>query len=227
MIQFNLLPDVKLEYLKAERTRKLVVSVSVLVTIVAIALLVLLLSVTILQKKHLNDLSRDIKSEKSKIEGQSDLNKILTVQNQLNSLTGLHKTKPAASRLTAFLTQITPAKASISNYNVDFNVHNMTIAGTADALATINQYVDTLKFTTYTAGDTTPTSAFSDVVLTSFGLTQHEADYTITLNYDPKIFDITEDVKLTVPNKVTTRSELEQPTDLFKLPVDKPTGSTR
>lgn len=267
MIQFNLLPDVKLEYLKAERMRRLVISVSVLVTAAALILMALLLSVTALQRKHLHDLNNDVTTLTKKIGGRSDLNKILTVQNQLSSLTDLHAAKPAASRLTDFLSQITPNQASINTLNVDFNQHQITITGTADSLATVNQYVDTLKFTTY--GAVTPLStdssitcqnvgssalssedktqaaencsndggksinpaptdtskqAFSDVVLASFGLTQHEADYSITLTYDPVIFDITQAVTLTVPNKITTRSEVEQPTDLFKLPVDTPSS---
>ena len=230
MIQFNLLPDVKLEYLKAERTRRLVISVSVLVTAGALVILLLLISVTSLQRKHLSDLNKDIKSLSNKISGQTDFNKILTIQNQLSSLTSLHAQKPAASRLTGFLSQVTPNQASINNLNVDFNQHQVTLTGTADSLATVNQYVDTLKYTKYAVkGSSDSKLAFSDVVLTTFGLTQHEADYTITLTYDQTIFDITQDVSsLTVPQLVTTRSDVAQPADLFKLPVDTPNaGATK
>lgn len=226
MIQFNLLPDVKLEYLRAERTKRLVIGVSALVTIAALALLVGLLSVTALQRKHLSDLNKDIKAESTKIQGQSDLNKILTVQNQLKALTDLHGAKPAASRLSTYLSQITPTNADINNLSTDFTQHTMTITGTADALATVNQYVDTLKFTTYSTKDSDSTNAFPSVVLSSFGLSQHEVNYTISLSYDPPIFDITQEVKLTVPKQVTTRSEIDRPTDLFKLPIDTPTGTT-
>lgn len=226
MIQFNLLPDVKLEYLKAERLRKLVIAVSALVTLAALVVMLALLSVTILQRKHLSDLNKDIKSQSSQLEGQADLNKILTVQNQLGSLTDLHSAKPAASRLTDYMKQLTPSKAAISSLNIDFNQHTLNITGTADSLATVNQYIDTLKFTTYKADDGTSQNAFSSVVLASFGLTTHEADYNITFSYDPTIFEITKSVTLTVPNIVTTRSETEQPSDLFKLPVDNPASST-
>lgn len=227
MVQLNLLPDVKLQYLKAQRQRRLIISISTLVTLVAVALMVILLAVTILQRKHITDLNNDIKTQSKSISGRENINKILTVQNQLASLTNLHATKPAASRLADYLGQVTPDQASINNLNIDFNQHQITITGTADSLATINQYVDTLKFTTYSVkGNDGSQNAFSSVVLSSFGLTQHEADYTITLNYDPTIFTITDDVTLTVPNKITTRSEVEQPTDLFKLPIDKPDTKT-
>lgn len=226
MIQFNLLPDVKLEYLRAERARRLVIGISIIVSAVAVALLLALVVTTSLQRKRLTNLTATIKSESKKIEGQPDLNKILTIQNQLSSLTTLHQGKPAVSRLGDYLSETTPANANINNLTIDFNQHQMTITGTADSLATVNQYVDTLKFTTYSDDSTKNQPAFSNVVLSSFGVTQHEADYTITLSYDPNIFDITQNVKLTVPpNKVTTRSALEQPTNLFKLPIDKPAGT--
>lgn len=228
MTQFNLLPDVKLQYLKAERLRRLVISVSILVAIAAIAVLALLLSVTVLQRKHLSDLNRDIKADSAKIQGQTDINRILTVQNQLGSLTTLHDGKPAASRLAAYLNQVTPAQANIDNLQMDFVQHTVSLGGTADSLSTVNQYVDTLKFTTYkTATNTTATKAFSSVVLTSFGYATHEVSFTITFNYDPTIFDLTQTVTLTVPQQVTTRSEVDKPTDLFKLPEDSTNGTKR
>ena len=115
MIQFNLLPDVKLDYIKAQRTRKLVFSMSFIVSACAIALLVLLLSASALQRKHLSDLSNDISKESKTLRAKSNIDTILTVQNQLDSLTALHDAKPAAGRLSSFLNALTPATVSISS----------------------------------------------------------------------------------------------------------------
>lgn len=223
MIQLNLLPDVKLEYIKAQRSRRLVFSVSVLVTVVSVVLLLLLLSADGLQKKHLNDLSRDISSESSKLQKEPNINKILTVQNQLQSLTALHAGKPAVSRLFDYLNELTPANVNITDLKVDFTQQTATITGTSDSLSNVNKYIDTLKFTTYTTKDNpTKTPAFSNIVLSSFSLStgsqdpSQAANYTISMAYDKNIFDITQNVKLLVPNLVTTRSQLDQPTDLFK-----------
>jgi Tfp pilus assembly protein PilN len=227
MVQFNLLPDVKLQYLKAERSRRIAIGVSILVSAVCVALLLLLLSITQLQKKHLQDLSKDIKNDSSKLANIPDLNKILTVQNQLASLTGLHNSKPAASRLFPYLAQVVPAQVDANNLTLDFTQHTITVAGTADSLSTVNKFVDTLKFTTYSvkgSSDTKP--AFSNVVLSSFSLSEKQASYTVTLAYDPVIFDITQDVSLKVPSQVTTRSEMDKPNDLFVAPTttNKPQG---
>ncbi|HET7320728.1 MAG TPA: PilN domain-containing protein [Candidatus Saccharimonadales bacterium] len=225
MIQFNLLPDVKLQYLKAERLRRVVISLSVLVTVASLALLLLLLSITGLQKKHLADLTSDIKKDSSTLEKQPDLNKILTVQNQLSSLTGLHNSKPAVSRLFGYLSQVVPTQVNANNLTIDFAQHTLTITGTTDSLSSVNKFVDTLKFTTYSVkGVDGSKPAFSNVVLTSFGTTKTQATYTVTLGYDQAIFDITQDVSLSVPNIVTTRSELDKPNDLFALPANGKVG---
>jgi hypothetical protein len=205
MIQLNLLPDVKLEYIKAERQRRLVTSFSMLAGIFCVSLLILLLFANALQKKHLNDLSKDIASESSKLQNEPDISRILTVQNQLESLTSLHAAKPAAPRLFDYLNQVTPAQVAVSNFNTDLAQSTATITGTADTLRSVNQFVDTLKFTKYTIddGSNNPTKAvpFSDVVLSSFGLSTGSestkpANYTITLTYDKTIFDITKKIKL-------------------------------
>lgn len=225
MIQLNLLPDVKLEYIKAQRSRRLTISVAVLVTIASVVLLVGLFSVSLLQKKHLSDLSKDIASESSKLQKQPQIDKILTVQNQLQSLTALHDAKPAASRLFGYLNDLTPAQISITNFSTDFTQQTATITGTADALSSVNKYVDTLKFTTYTSSMVpTATKAFKGVVLSSFGLTAvhdvHDpngaATFTINTAYDKNIFDTTQQVKLAIPSLTTTRSEIDKPSDLFK-----------
>jgi hypothetical protein len=242
MIQLNLLPDVKMEYIKAQRSRRLVTTVSVLASVGAIVLLGGLLSVGALQKKHINDVNKDIVSSRKNLEKKPQINKILTVQNQLESLPGLHSTKPSASRMFEYLNSVTPSDISLGSLDIDFINYEINITGSAPSLAGVNKYIDTLKFTTFTSeessaeapsaesspGDKLP--AFSNVVLTGFSLgtdTQQssKATYIITLSYDPLIFDITKTVKLSVPNRITTRSAISQPTELFQA-ASPPTATS-
>lgn len=222
MIQLNLLPDVKLEYIKAQRSRRLISTIAIAVAIGSVAILVLLVLANGLQRKHLSDLTKDITKESAQLQQKQDVSRILTVQNQLQSLTALHAGKPAAYRLFTYLNQVTPVQVAINSFNADFTQQTVTIAGSADALASVNKYVDTLKYTTYTTDTvTTPTKAFSNVVLTNFSLsnssqTGKPASYTITATYDKAIFDITQNAKLSVPTQTTTRASLNQPTDLFE-----------
>jgi len=220
MIQFNLLPDIKQQYIKAERQKHLIVFISTVASIAAIALLiVLILIVDVWQKKSISDLNGDIKNNTSQLSSTQDLNKILTVQNQLNSLGPLHDKKAVAGRLFDYIATLTPANATISKLSVDYSKSTIQISGNADALSTVNTFVDTLKFTTYKASGSSvapATNAFSQVVLSAFGKTNTATTYTINASFDPVIFSETSNVDLTVPKITTTRSALDQPTDLFK-----------
>ena len=235
MIELNLLPDIKLEYLKAQRTRRLVLSIAVIASVASIALLLLLLSVDGLQKKHLSDLNNDIKDETQQLQGKPDINKILTVQNQLESLKALHDGKPDAFQLFGYLAQVTPVNDDLNNLTVDFTADSMVITGDSDSLSNVNQFVDTLKFTTYTTDQNPKSSkAFNNIVLAAFSLStgvtasgtpassnSKPATFTINLNYDPTIFDITQKVTLHVPSEVSTRSNINSPNDLFTAPGGK------
>lgn len=234
MTELNLLPDIKLEYIKAQRMRRRVMAICVLVTGASVLILVLLLGVGAVQKKHLSDLNKDIAAESSELKNKPDIEKILTVQNDIPSLNELHAKKPAMARVFDYLNQVTPDKVSISELSIDTTTQTVTATGFTDALSTVNKYVDTLKFTKYSEADSdTSTNAFNNVVLSSFGFStdtaasaDQAAGYTIVFQYDPTIFDITMDIKLTVPTLTTTRATVNTPTELFKsAPAKKTEGA--
>ena len=216
MTQLNLLPNIKLEYLKAERARRLVMGISIIISVFALVVVGGLLIITTLQKDQINALARDISKQGAVISGQKNLNEILTIQNQISTLTTLHEQQPAVSNVATYLNQIMPVTASISSLAVDFNANTMVLTGNADSIATINQLVDSLKFAKYSVKGTLGSkNAFSSVILNSYGLTTSGANYTINLSFDPTLFNITDTISLNVPTKVTTRSQLDQPTILF------------
>jgi hypothetical protein len=218
MVQFNLLPDVKIQYLKAKRQKHIMVLISSLAIVASLVVLLIMIStVKVLQKKHISDLNKDIASASKELDGTKDLTKILTIQNQLKELPNLHEQKPAASRLFSYLSQTAPSQASISRLSVSFEMNTITIDGSAGDLSVVNTFTDTLKFTRYSIDGAEATkNAFSDVVLSSFSRDSKTATYSITAKFDPVIFDGTTEPKLVVPNIVTTRSEVEQPTALFQ-----------
>ncbi len=212
MIQFNLLPDIKLEYIKAQRQKRMVISLSTIASFVAVGLMViLLLVVDVWQKKSMSDLNSDITNKSAQLQNNSaNLNKILTVQNQLSALTQLHDQSPVTSRLAGYIGQLTPSSVTISSFNVDFAQHAINISGSAGTTQNVNTYADTLKFATVkTASADRP--AFSGVVLASLAVTSKDVSYTINLTFDPAIFSATVNPTLTVPQQITTRSVVDQP----------------
>lgn len=230
MIQFNLLPDVKLEYVKAKRAKHLVVLVSVVLASLAVGvMMVLFFGVNVVQKRHLNNLSKDITEKSDQLKQEKDIDKILTVQNQLNNLNKLHDAKPAAERIGDYLEKVTPHDVAISTLSVDFGVNTLKFDGKATSVKSVNQMIDTMKFAEYKLTEkgedgkstTTTGSAFSSVVLASFDRADGEekmpVTYEITANFDPLIFNVTKKISLVIPaSKITTQSVTERPTPLFQ-----------
>jgi len=163
--------------------------------------LMAIVAVNVVQKKSLSDLDADISKYSKQLKDTKDLDKILTVQNQLTTLTGLHNDKPVTSRLFTYVSELTPSQARLNLLTIDFASNTMTIGGEAPSLDTVSVYTDTLKGTTYSAkGITDSPNAFSDVVLTAFARTQAGATFTITCSFKPDIFDSQySNLKLKVP----------------------------
>jgi Tfp pilus assembly protein PilN len=224
MLQFNLLPDVKKEYIKAKRTKRLIFSIATISAAVAVVIVLLLFSIVqFAQKKSINDLTKDIESGISELKGVDDLDKILTIQNQLNSLPGLHESKPETSRLFNYLTQITPFDVKIGTVQINFVDNTIKIEGIAPSIASVNRFTDTIKFATYTSTsgtesqtvDATQASeklpAFSEVT-TELSRNEERATYEINATFDPVLFNNSQTVSLIIPNTVTTRSTQGKPT---------------
>lgn len=222
MIQFNLLPDVKVQYLKARKQKRLVVLGSTVFAATAFVIFVFLfLYVRIAQTAHSADLSDDISTRLTELRKVKDLDKMLTVQNQLTSLPGLHEKKPVATRYIDFLGRLTPSNVSISQTDVDFTASTFQITGESNDIAAVNKFVDTLKFTKYSTKQSsesasTPTPAFSEIVLSSFARTKDKVTYTVSAKFNPALFNINNNVELLIPQGVTTRSQQSLSQPLFQ-----------
>ncbi len=211
MIQLNLLPDVKIDYIKSRRNKRMVMAISLAVIAGSVVLFISMFSFVQAQKKHLADLNTDIGKYRSQLETTEDIGKILTVQNQLNNVDGLHDEKPSATRIVPYLTQVTPAEVTFSNISVDFTTTTFNLSGNAKDLATVNKFIDTLKFTDYKSKDNLTGKAFTGVVLSGFSKEDEKSTFQITFKYDPVILDNAAEVQLTVPSIISTRSSVEKP----------------
>lgn len=202
MIQFNLLPDVKYQYLKAKRLQHGMIGISVIAVAVCVLILIfLILFVDVFQKKHISDLTSDIKTNAAQIKSIDGLDQIITVQNQLETLPGLYEQNPQASRIFNYITQLTPPQVSIGDLSLDFTANTITIKGSAPALDNVNAFTDTLKAATYDdqVSGATGVAAFNGVTMSSYGRTTQGASYTIDANFDGDLFKSDETIVLHVP----------------------------
>lgn len=203
MVQFNLLPDIKLQYIKTQRTKHLATFIATLSGLIAVGLLLFSMFVVyIVQKQYIKALNNDIKKYSQSLKKTPDLNKMLTVQNQLNRLTELHEKKGQTSRVFGYLQQTTPDKISLNKLRLDYGDNSLSLTGAAPNLDEVKVYANALKAAQYTVGDSSEVPAFKDVVLSSFSRDDKGVTFTITAKFDPVLFDLTQNVQLKV--KATT-----------------------
>jgi len=123
MIEVNLVPDVKLELLKARRQQRLVISGSIVVAIVSVGL-VALMSVYAFGIQTVADTLADngIETEAERLSEIEGLAKSLTLQAQLATLTEVEADKHVTSRLFDILSVVVPSgnnRVDISRLNLD------------------------------------------------------------------------------------------------------------
>jgi hypothetical protein len=251
-LQFNLLPDVKQDFLKTKRTKRTVITGCIIAAAIGLfILLTMITTVYIVNKKQLSDADKDIKKYSKQLQDVKSLDKILTIQNQLKSLQTLHQSKHKISRIYTYLPQVTPSHVCISQMTIDTASSSLNFQGTSESQKSINTFVDTLKFTKYkVGGKDSGNYAFPSVIESQFGIstvnpsnqgnvnaavcqgTPAPAGYQLTVKYDPALFSNASDVALSVPQGlVTTRSVLNDPSNIFNgdpnVKVDtKPNSAT-
>jgi Tfp pilus assembly protein PilN len=188
-IQFNLLPDTKLEADRVEHTKRLVLTVATLVSVASFALLLIMLfTVDVVQKKLLSSAASNVDKSSSQLQ-KLNLDKIITVQSQLGSLPALHQNKHITSRIYVYLTKVTPSNVSINKLDLDTTKTSLSISGTADSQQAVNTFIDNLKYATFKVGEqSTPAPAFQSVVETGFNINPSNVGYTIDMQFDSKLF---------------------------------------
>ncbi|MGA3150688.1 MAG: PilN domain-containing protein [Candidatus Saccharimonadales bacterium] len=218
-VQFNLLPDVKLEYIKAQTSRSLATSIAVLATAVAIAILIIMLfTAEVIQKKQLSDAETSVTTASKQLTGITGLGQVLTVQNQLATLSKLHANKHITSRIFTYLPEITPSNVQITEANLDLTSNSLTVSGMAASQLAVNTFIDTLEFTNYKANaQNSEHPAFTSVIESAFALTDNGATYTITAQFDPALFANSnqQTPQIILHNQVTTRSVLNDPSNVL------------
>lgn len=167
MIEINLLPNVKRELLKTRAMRNRVISISFLVggaSIVAVVVLALILCSQIAAEAVQSGV---IKDRNDKLMAVEDLNKVVTIQNQLTKINEQHSRKKINSRIFDVVTAVNPVapnNVSFSDIKVNPESKTITLEGSA-----VNGYsaLETLKKTILnTKVQTTDGDKSSEVSLT-------------------------------------------------------------
>lgn len=110
MIEINLVPDVKQELLRAQKQRNIVISVAIILAIGAGAIVIVAAAYVFgAQKLMMDSANKTIDEQYNQLTQVEDLDKMLTIQNQLKQITVLNANKNAGSRLYGMLNVIIPS----------------------------------------------------------------------------------------------------------------------
>ena len=178
MIEINLLPNVKRELLKTRAMRNRVISISFLVggaSIAAVVVLALILGSQIAAEAVQNGV---IKDRNDKLMAVEDLNKVVTIQNQLTKINEQHSGKKINSRIFDVVTAVNPVapnNVSFSDIKVNPGSKTITLEGSAvngySALETLKKTILNTKVQT-TDGDKSSEASLTKEIKdgdTSFG----------------------------------------------------------
>ncbi len=201
MIQINLLPDVKREYLHSQQVKHTVVVLSILASVAMFALLALLfIYVQVLQPHHRSNIQKDIDASISTLKKKQDTAvKVVTVQGALEQLSGLQDKKLITSRLFDYLKEFTPNDVVYDQVTADTTTSTLTLQGETSSYQSANVLANNLKSAkfSYKRDSTEQTSTpFSAIVFSSLNqasqtqsTTKYPVSFQLTFQFDPVMFD--------------------------------------
>lgn len=233
MIELNLLPDVKKEFIRAQRTRNTVSAASILVTLGAAGILVFLgLVVYGGQALYISTKTSDIKKAHKELSEIPEIDKYLTVQNQLSNINDLHADKYIYSRAMDYLLQLNPAQpnnVALAAVTLTKEDNSLQIEGTARNFAAVSVFQTTLTNATlnYKAdGEDRNIPLFSSVMLVDTGLANVEGTtfsrFEFELIFTEEAFmRTTTDPAVTVPNITTSDAARNAPILFGEKPEDQ------
>ena len=233
MIEINLVPDVKQQLIRAQQIRSAVVSIAIVVAIAAVGVVVLLLLYVGGQELRRSSLDNSIKTLSAEFEQTDDIERVLTIQRQLEVISNLNDSKLVSSRLFDVLSAITNQGAvdvAISSLLLDEEAGTITInAQSESGYATLEQFEKTIKGSLLTyreeEGDSAEPQSITitnEVTTTdpSFG---EDAEgrrvlrFTVSFEYPEQLFSNTvRDVAVSTPGRANvTDSFVGLPQSLF------------
>ena len=142
MFEINLVPDVKAELLKAQKMRKFVIYIAILVAAICIGIIVILGIIVGGQGIALVAQDNEMKQKSDQILNSENLNLNLTIQNQLNQLNQIGNNRRILSRIFGILDVILPTGENtvvISELSINLPNSTLSFDGQADS-ATNNNY---------------------------------------------------------------------------------------
>lgn len=143
VFEINLIPDLKAAILKTQRIRNIVFIVCVLIMVGMGIAVAVLFSVKLVQDVQMGEQADRLKLMSQTINNYDDLNEFLTMQNQLNNIDKIAKTRSDYSRLLNIINILVPTNGDeISFSEIEFSPIDHSIRFKARADAKVQPLID-------------------------------------------------------------------------------------
>ncbi len=240
MIQINLIPDVKQEYLKARRQRNLAITFSMIAGLAAGATVALSILFLLFQVGMEGLADKGIKDEYAKLQQVEGLSELVTIQNQLSLVSGQHRSRSIDSRLFSVMGAINPPAPNdvrFTSVRLDPKTNLLTLEGVADggypAVEALKKTIANVSFAyqeqtsngEFGTQKTVPIADQLEVGQTSYGEAsdgKRVLRFTIVLKYSKVLFsNKAQKAHLVTPTDEidVTDSRIQVPNSLFSSPA--------
>ncbi len=143
MYEINLVPDVKGEMIRAQKTRNLVLFICIIASIIAAAVVLIFMGIKTGQEIAIKNQDTQMSLMSQKLEEYDGLDEILTIQYQLEQLDAIAQNKTMLSRVFNVFSVLLPTGADeITLSELNINVTDGTLSFDAQANAGEEPYID-------------------------------------------------------------------------------------
>lgn len=232
MIEINLVPDVKQELIRAQRVRLSVISAATLFGLVSIGIVVILALLLGAQVVASSLLNNSIEEKSKQLAAVPDVDKTLTIQNQLATIPSIRDNSHITSRIFDVLTTVNNSssgdkRVQYSNLTVDTVEGTVTVQAQTPSFEGLDAFKKTLEATKFefATGDSTDKTSVplaSDLSVGEQGYGQDTSGsnvvtFTITFTYPEELLSTaSKDGRIVAPQRMNaTDSYLGVPRSLF------------
>lgn len=232
MIEINLVPDVKQELIRAQRVRLSVISAATLFGLISIGIVVVLALLLGAQVVASSLLDNSINDKSKQLADVPDINKTLTLQNQLATIPSIRDKSHVTSRIFDVLTTVTASssgdnRVQYSNVTVDTTEETVTVQAQTPSFEGLDAFKKTLEatkfeFATEDSGDKTSVPLASQISVGEQGYGQDTSGsnvvtFTLTFSYPSELLSTTsKDGRIIAPERMNaTDSYRGVPRSLF------------
>jgi hypothetical protein len=134
--EINLVPDIKAEMIKAQKTRNLMFFVCIVISIVSVSTALILGSIKGAQDITMSGQDSHLKNLSDKIKSYEELPEFLTIQNQLKGIADIEDDQKVLSRAIGFLAALLDVgddEVKASELTIDLSSTTLAFDGQADA----------------------------------------------------------------------------------------------